>query len=57
MDSSFYAAPFSLGLLYSVAHSNGGQGTMDYCVEHNTLLQEARGGHISITDGVGAVPN
>ena len=32
MDSSFYAASFSLGLLYSAAHNNVGQGTMDYCV-------------------------
>ena len=56
MDSSFYGASYYLGLLYSVAHSNIGQGTMDYCVQLTTLLQEARGGNISITDGVGAVP-
>ena len=57
MDSSFYTASFSLGWLYSAAHNNVGQGTMEYCVEHNTSLQEARGGEISTTDGVGAVPD
>ena len=32
MDSSFYEASFYVGLPYSMAHNNVGQGTMDYCV-------------------------
>ena len=58
MDSSFYGASYCLGLLYSVAQVilAREQGTMDYCLQLTTLLQEARGGNISITDGVGAVP-
>ena len=32
MDSSFYESSFSVGLPYSMAHNNVGQGTMDYCV-------------------------
>ena len=56
MDSNFYTASSCLGRLYSVDPSNIGQRTMDYCVGHNTSLQEERKVQATKTDGAVAGP-